>query len=284
MQRRTIRRLGKLLLVLVVTITAFGVIAAQAGKLRAERAADRRAEALLAAGQQLTLPPITEADIAHLPGPVQRWLRWAQVIGKPHASTVRLEQEGRFRLQEGQRWMPFTATQVYTVDPPGFVWTVEMQMVPLITIRGYDQYEQGTGRIEMSIHGLIPVASGAGGDLNQGAALRYLNEIMWFPTAALSQHIRWEPIDDTSALAVLTYGGESVNATFFFDAEGRITNMTANRFNDDRNAMYPWWTPISGYGSFAGVQIPVHGRGVWEYESGDFEYIDLTITSVEYDP
>jgi len=180
--------------------------------------------------------------------------------------------------------MPFTAVQHYTIDPPGFIWTVSMKMFPFVEIAGRDKYEDGEGSIDMRVLSLVPVAKKAGGELNQGAALRYLNEIMWFPTAALSPAITWTEDDANSAIAIFSHVGITVTAQFFFDADGRIVNMTASRYNDEQGEILPWSTPIDGYGEFAGIRIPVEGRGIWEYSDGSFEYIRLTIQEVEYDP
>jgi len=66
---------------------------------------------LLAAAQGVQPTVLTEADIADLPDPVQRWLRQAQVIGRERPTTVRLKQDGEFRRTEAENWMPFAAEE-----------------------------------------------------------------------------------------------------------------------------------------------------------------------------
>jgi hypothetical protein len=58
--------------------------------------------------------------------------------------------------------------------------------------------------------------------------------------------------------------------------------MTAERFDNARKAILPWATPISDYGEFAGIRVPVQGAGVWHYEQGEFPYIRLRVTDLEY--
>jgi hypothetical protein len=151
-----------------------------------------------------------------------------------------------------------------------------------VPVAGRDRYAGGEGSITMRLLSLIPVAGKRGGDLNQGALLRYLNETMWFPAAAISPYITWAERDANSAVATMSYGGVTASATFSFDDEGRLTTMTADRYNDAKGQFLPWSTPISAYGEFDGVRVPVAGEGVWEYDSGDFSYIRLRITEVEY--
>ncbi len=225
---------------------------------------------------------VTEADLVGLPEPVQRWLRWSNVVGTAYPVTVRLRQEGEFRMGQDRGWMPFTAEEYYTTDPPGYVWKVTFRMAPLMTVRGRDRYADGQASILMRLLSLIPVANDHSPGLNQGAMLRFLNETMWFPAGVLSAYIAWEPRDATSAVATMRYGRVSAAATFLFDEQGRLTNMTAERFDNAKKAMLPWSTPISDYGEFAGIRVPVQGAGVWHYEQGEFPYIRLRVTGLQY--
>lgn len=226
---------------------------------------------------------VTEADLVGLPEPVQRWLRWSDVVGKPIPTSVRLRQTGTFRLGEGKKWMPFTAEEYYTTNPPGFVWSTSMEMFPLVSITGRDRYTAGTGDINMRVLGLISVSHKSGGALNQGALLRYLNEMMWFPAAALRPYISWTQIDSTSAKATMTAGDITGDAIFFFDEAGRITNMTADRENDAKGKRLPWSTPITAYGEFGEIRIPTEGTAIWQYETSEFPYVRLRVTEIEYD-
>ena len=157
---------------------------------------------------------VTEADLVGLPEPVQRWSRWANVLGRPYPVAVRLTQEGEFRMGLDRGWMPFTAEEYYTTDPPGYVWKVTFKLAPLVTVTGRDRYTEGQASILMRLLSLIPVANDHSPGLNQGAMLRFLNETMWFPAGVLNPHISWEPRDQTSAVATMRYGGVSASAAF----------------------------------------------------------------------
>ena len=92
---------------------------------------------------------VTEDDLAGLPEPVQRWLRWAEVVGKPYPATVRVTQVGRFRQSQSGAWMPFTAEEVFTTEPPAFLWKTTMEMLPMVSIVGRDRYVDGRGSIQI---------------------------------------------------------------------------------------------------------------------------------------
>ena len=43
------------------------------------------------------------------------------------------------------------------------------------------------------------------------------------------------------------------------------------------------WIRVQSYGEFAGVRIPASGEAVYARPGGDYSYIRLRITEVEYD-
>ena len=270
--------LGVVAAVVLVAGAVIGI-----GRAVYERRLDADVDALLAARNRAAPVVVTEDDLARLPKPVQRWLRWAQVAGTAIPATVHLEQTGRFRQSETGGWMPFTAEETYTTDPPGFVWKTSMQMFPLLSIIGRDQYANGHGSIEMRALGIVPVADAAGPEMDQGALLRYLNETIWFPAAAVSPFITWDAIDATSARATMSYGEVTASATFVFDEQGRPVDMLAERQELASGQLQTWSTPFTAYGEFENIRVPVAGTALWRREGGDFPYIELQVTDITYD-
>jgi hypothetical protein len=119
--------------------------------------------------------------------------------------------------------------------------------------------------------------------MDRGALLRYLNEIMWFPAAAISSPIAWTAVDGESARATISHGDISASATFRFDREGRLTDMVAERFDREAGQVLPWSTPITEYGEFGGIRMPAAGEAVYARGEGDVPYIRLRLTTVEHD-
>ncbi len=232
-----------------------------------------------------TVPEIiTEKHLEGLPGPVQRWLRYSQIIGKERAITVRLKQKGEIKTAPDKNWMPFTAEEYYTTDPPAFIWSVKAAIAPLLFIKGRDKYINGTGNMNIKLMSLFSVVDARGPELDQGTLLRFLNEIMWFPSAALNDYIKWEAVDSFSAKAVMKYKDTEAWAVFNIDKAGRLINMTAERFREagGKFVLDKWSTPISGHKEFNGIPLPAAGRAVWHLPSGDFEYIKLELIEIEY--
>ena len=87
---------------------------------------DGEARALLAAAGG-SAAVVEARDLEKLPPPVRRWLEVSGTVGRPRATTVRLEQRGEMRTGPDKPWMPVAAEQYFSVDPPGFVWSVNAQ-------------------------------------------------------------------------------------------------------------------------------------------------------------
>jgi hypothetical protein len=278
---RVLRIVAGSILILLAGVLA----AAMIGRYAFNRSVDSEVTDLFQHTAAAEPAVLTEADIAHLPEPVQRWLRYSNVIGREYPRTVRLKQEGEIRLGPDQAWMPFTAEQYYTTDPPSFIWKIDTRMMSVLPISGRDRYIDGHGNMTIKALSLIPVVDETGEHMDQGTLVRYLNEVMWFPAGAVSPYIEWEEVDDNAAKATMSYGGTTVEATFYFDEQGRAVNMMAPRYQDAGGGeikWLPWWTPIHEYGEFDGVRIGIAGEAYWEEDWGNFTYVRLRLIDVEY--
>lgn len=270
---------------IALSIPLFAGLIFAGGYLRFKANTNDRVRTLFAEAEQKE-QVVTPEMLEGLPQPVQRYLRYSGVVGKPLVSTVRLKQQGRIRQDESAPWMPLKAEEYYTVSPPSFVWQAGARVagIPLMRIR--DSYVGGTGRMFITADGLFTVGDMQGDEMDQGSMMRYLNEMMWFPSAFLSDYITWEAIDDNSARVIMTDHGRQIAAVITFDDQGRLTNFTGERYRDNGDGtsdLVLWSTPVTAYGEFGGIRIPVQGRGVWHLESGDLTYIELDILEVEYD-
>jgi hypothetical protein len=277
----TIKTTAVVLLSLVLLAAAI----LSSGFARFKRDAERIAGALLTQSGDNS-PVVTAAMLEGLPAPVQRYLTYSGVVGKPIARTVRLKQTGRIRQDAASPWMQLTAEEYYSTNPPGLLWFAKATMNGLPIVRVRDSYVQGKGHMYASAAGLVTVLDMEGPEMDQGALMRYLNEMLWFPSAFLGDNVTWQPIDDHRAQVSLTDHGLTVSATLFFDDEGRVTDFLADRYRnngDGTSSLLPWSTPIHAYRQYpSGLRLPAEGVGVWHLPSGEkLVYVELTIEDVE---
>lgn len=178
---------------------------------------------------------VTEEDIKGLPEPVQSYLRYTNNVGKKKIKTVRLKQKGFMRTKEGGNWLPFEAEEYFSTEPPAFIWNATMRPLPFLQIKGRDKYVDGKGNMYIKLLPVTQIADATGPEMDQGTLLRYLNEIMWFPTAYLSKYIVWEAIDNNSAKATMSYKGVTASAVVYFNEKGEFINFVADRYMDAVN-------------------------------------------------
>ncbi|MDD5263421.1 MAG: hypothetical protein PHU43_01120 [Candidatus Bipolaricaulis sp.] len=274
----------KVLLLAVGVAVGLGAATVWLANLRFDHAADARIREMLAnaaAADQV----VTEASLEPLPEPVQRWLRSAGVVGRQVPATVRLRQEGAIRQAPDAPWMRFSADQYYTIDPTSFIWRVSATASPGFFIRGVDELRDGRGAMRMVVLGLFTVVNASGADMDQGAALRYLQEIVWFPFAALARNISWEAVDENSARATLTVGEGSVDGLFTFASDGRVVGFKATRYRSEQPAsvLRTWRVPLRDHAAFDGVLVPTSGEATWDLDGGTFTYITAKIVELDYD-
>lgn len=228
---------------------------------------------------------ISADDLKDLPDPIRRWLLASGVVGKRHVQAVWLKQNGLMRTDPEGDWMPAEATQVFTVDEPGFIWTVDVTMAGVIPIAGRDRYRDGKGNMLIKALSLFPIVNGLGAKIDQGTLLRYLGEIVWFPSAALSAHIFWTPLDSMSARATMSYGDVTASADFHINEVGDVVACSAQRYMGDGETatLERWYVPSKEWKVMNGFRIPVKGDVIWKLASGDFTYYQWEIVQIEYD-
>jgi hypothetical protein len=189
------RRVIKVVVTVVAIVGVGLVVAVSIGRFTFDRRVEGEVRAMYE-GISVKSEVLTEADIAHLPEPVQRWLNYSGVVGQERPISVRLKQKGEIRMGPDQAWMSFTADQYHTIDPPAFIWHVDAQMLPLVWFAGRDRYVDGHGNMEIRLLSLVPVVNETGPHMDQGTLVRYLNEVMWFPAGAVSPYITWSDVDN----------------------------------------------------------------------------------------
>jgi hypothetical protein len=252
---------------------------------RFQRGTNAAISALLAGVPSTPASIVTSASLAPLPAPVRRWLEVSGVVGKPRPRTVRLRQRGLMRSAPEQISRPVTAEQYFNLDTPGFVWRVRRWMMLLIPVVGRDSYSGGKGRSLSKAAALVSVSDEANEKIDQGTLLRFLGEIVWFPSEALHPAIHWTHIDNSSSRATMTWGEVTGSAVFQFDEHGRFFRLSAERYmSADADAKPKHWAfRATTWQRMDGIIIPTKGKVAWQLKAGDFIYYTCEITELEYD-
>lgn len=228
---------------------------------------------------------LSVSDLAALPSIVQKWLQKSGVMGQPIVASVYLEQQLEMQMDpEKANWIKGKARQHFTTDPPAFNWSVNLEMNPLMPVAGRDKFLHGKGEMTIRLFSLIPVVNARSEQkLNEATLQRYLAEMVWFPSAALSPHVKWKTVDDCSASATMDINGTSASGVFHFDESGRFTKFVAMRYKDVSDSAPREWTVVATRSDTIKERfIPVDCEVKWKLDSGDWTWLKLTITDIEY--
>jgi hypothetical protein len=227
---------------------------------------------------------ITEEMTKDLPLPVKKWLENSGVVGREIIQTVYLEQSGLMRLKPEQKeWIKSEAKQYFTTKKPSFIWSVKTTMKGLPVV-GRDLFKDGQGKMKIKLLGLLPVVDVYENQkTNQSTLQRYMGEIIWFPTAAISPYIKWEPIDEKSVKATMTYNETVGTGIYYFNENGEPTKFVAKRYKDVNDEKpTEWMAEILEYRIFDGIKIPSKIEASWMIEEGKFIWYKFEIYDVRY--
>jgi len=246
---------------------------------------ERDARAVLARPRQA--PPLTEADLAPLPPPVQRYLRMSGAVGQPRVWSMRAQMRGRIRSAADARWMPLRAEQVNVFDQPArlFYMTATMFGVPA---DGYHRFADGAATMRVKAAGLVPVQRSAGAEMTQAETVTLFNDMcVMAPATLIDPAIRWEAVDDRHARAAFSHAGHTIRAELDFNDAGELVDFRSDdrrRSEGDGRTMTAvrWSTPLRDYRQFGAARLMGRGEARWHDPAGEFAYIEFEMEDVRY--
>lgn len=193
------------------------------------------------------------------------------VSDTPVASRCVIEQEGEMRMSEDGGWMPFTAEQWFETTRVAFCWHARVKMAPLVTAVVEDAYEEGHGRLDAKVWGVVPVARARGLDIDRGEVQRYLAELAWNPWAITRNHeLRFAEGVDGPVRVWCRDPGTHVDLRF--DDDGNIAGTFTRTRKRDGGEPCPWEGVYADHADVGGLRIPTRAEVTWHLPSGPFTY------------
>lgn len=268
-----------------VIILVVVVVVVSLSSLSMNKMITRETQKILSGIDSSASKVINDADVNELPDPVYKWIQNTGMIGKPAIQSAYIKQKALMKMKPDQMdWKPAEAEQYTVMDVPAFIWTVNMNIAPFIKIKGRDKFVDGKGEMLIKVNSLINVVNEKGERMDEGTIQRYLGELVWYPSLALSPYISWETIDEFSAKANINYKGTTGSGTFYFDKKGDFIKFIALRFkgNEADAKRYPWVLTVDDYAVFEGIKVPSKMKAKWKLDEGDWTWLDLEITEINY--
>ena len=223
------------------------------------------------------------SPVERLPPPVRRYLEVTRAEGKPSLTFALLRQRGGLRTAADKPWMPFESEQVYSMDPPGFLWLARAKVAPGVHMLARDKFVDLHGNMLITLEGLITLADGVGPAMDQGAALRFWGEALAFPEWVRSPYLRWEAMTETRARVRIEQGELKLEAVIDYDEQGLPVAMHAQRYRDvsGKAVLTPWTGHSREWRALDGRLFPTQWESVWHLPEGDFPAVRMEILHIE---
>jgi len=268
----------------VLAIGAFGVVAS-ANSLRFSRRVAREVRQMWS--DSVEPIGIHRRRFEELPGLVRDYATRAVGGRELAVQRVRLRHGGTFRPSLDGAWLPIRGEQYFVADPPGFVWWGRARIAPGLWIDARDRCVGGRGSMLVSAESSFTLADSAGPELDQGALLRLLGEMAWFPTALLDdRYVAWTAVDERRARATLRVDEREVTGVFEFGEDGLPAAFFADRYRDlggGKSALTPFSGELTDYREVEGLLVPHQVTGHWHVGGQRIPYARFQVERLEYE-
>ncbi|MBA4175045.1 MAG: hypothetical protein C0505_00560 [Leptothrix sp. (in: Bacteria)] len=247
----------------------------------------RRRAALLAAAPAPAKPELTEALIAPLPAPVQRYLRVTGAMGKPPVRSVELHFDAEMFSRPGAAGLRGPALQIDRFDLPRRLFFMRTRKAGLPAAVLHD-YRGAQASMQVRLASLFDVVDLRGDALARTETVTLLNDLCFFaPSWLVDARLAWTAINDRRCAVSFTQGPHCVRAALEFNDAGELVNFHSEdrgaRQKDGSLRLLHWATPMRDYREFEGRRVATRGEAVWSYPEGDFVYGRLSLTHITFD-
>jgi hypothetical protein len=239
-------------------------------------------QALLPASPAL----LREADLAHLPEPVQAYVRLSGAVGQPQVESIYSSWRGRIRSGPEGSWMSVTAEQHNFLKDPARLYFMDARM-GIFPADVYHVFADGSASMRVRALSVVPIVSSSGPDLTRAETVTIFNDLcILAPGALVDPEIQWEVIDPLTVRAHYTLGPNTIAATLNFNEAGELVDFVS----DDRLVVSSdgktftsqrWSTPIEEYQTLGGRRVSSRAVGFWHPAEGAYPYIELELLELQ---
>jgi len=231
-------------------------------------------------------PLLQESDLAHLPPPVQRFVRASGALGRPRVQNFRADMDAEMYRRPGDAPMVSTSTQHNFTGNPARLFFMKSRMFGL-PVQVLHVYAAAEATFQVRVASLVNMVDEEGEALSRTESVTVLNDMCFFaPGALVDPRLSWAPVDERTARVTFGNGPWRVAATLHFNERDELVDFTSDdrpSIQDGKQVQARWSTPIEGYQVIDGRRLPTRGAAVYKYPEGDFTYGRFRLRSIAYD-
>ena len=236
--------------------------------------------------RKMTNSKLTEAEIAHLPEPVKKYIRYTGCIGKPIVKNFKIDFSGKIRDHVKPVWMPLTSEQYNFIKTPTRLFYLDATMKGL-PLAGFHCFKNGDAYMDIRLLSMFKVEFQKGAVMNESETVTFFNDMcVLAPGALIDKRIEWLEVVGNKVKASFTNNGIIISAWLYFNEKGEMVNFVS----EDRSALgkngetikLKWSTPLPDYKKINGYKLASYAEAMYTYPEGDFTYATFELRDIEY--
>jgi hypothetical protein len=224
----------------------------------------------------------SEKDFEKLPLQLRSYFKTAGFIGKPKESNLQIIYDNALiKMGTRSKWRKVICDHLLFSNPHVRIVYLKAHLLGFIPFEGRDKYKAGRGNMLGTIANLIKIFDVADKEMHQSALVTFLSEIIFLPSACLSDSITWQHLDNNSVKATIVDNGLTGTGFFHFNDTGQFFKFTT----DDRfegKISRPWTLKFEDYKNYNGYYLPTKGIATWNYPEYEFDYFIAHLKDYRY--
>ncbi len=274
-------KFGTISNVIVLLISIIGLF-----QIRFKNVYKNEVKIALAQDQNLSISKLTEAEVALLPEPVKKYIRYTGCIGKPKVNNFRVDFSGKIRANAKSDWMKLGSEQYNFIKMPTRLFYLDAIM-KYMPVAGFHCFKNGVAFMDIRLLSMFKVEYQEGDKMDISETVTFFNDMCCMaPASLIDKRIVWLEVEENKVKATFTNNGITISAWLYFNEKGELVNFVSEyRYAIEENgivAKHKWSTPLRDYKDINGYRLASYAETIFTYPEGDFTYATFELKNIGY--